>query len=209
MYVISKIKGEHYNINWTDINWNAFFNYSAAETKSMNDSTMNPRQTQVILNLWDIDDINTNNTDNNIGLFYTIKLSTFSYEDVIVNKCVADWMNEFFAKINADIDVKISERKIKYNNSVFAQQQEEIDYLYSQIENKGLHLINNANGVIINMLIDSMTCPDVLIRKFDSNAKTLQQLTKQPILSKTEYIKYMQKQCKKTEWEVYTLNMKN
>ena len=183
MLTIAKIKStsNEYVFDFNAINWTTLFRHE----NEFNEMIAKDSQKYVVLNLYSFE----NNPE---GRFIPLYLSTNNIEEYLSNISIVNWINKFFAIVSPDFKIRITlqEKKIEYNNSVFERQQELISQCYEQLRNEPL--INNVNGVIINKVINAITCPDILTRKFNSK-KSFQQLCKSKFPTNDEYFKEKQK----------------
>lgn len=229
IYVMVKVKGlKELEINFNDINWNVFF-VNTNTAKSNDDSTRYQRQKQVMLNLLNLNYIqslypsknkrqkkhvvgrtvsfnelnilknvinygttavetpqneqtqqlkqngslykNKQITHNDIGLFYSIYLNPMNIKEFICNSSVVEWINQLFNReeFTADITFTIKDKRIEYTNEIFKDQQYMIDVCYQTFDNNNIDYVNNMNACIIDKVIDTLECPDVLTRNIDYN----------------------------------------
>ena len=82
------------------------------------------------------------------------------------------------------VSVTMTERKLRYNNSALQHQQDLIDACYNELGD--IPLLNNVNDVITNKVIDAITCPDILTRKFNPNI-SFKQLVHSKFPTTSEY----------------------
>lgn len=167
MYTIAKVKSSANNtqsitFDFNDINWSAMFIHTNTAGYFITD-----QQSKTVLNLSSFD------PDDKLGDFYVMNLKVNTEAEYISNIHIVNWINKLFAEIsqiekqNVNVSMIMSERKIQYNNDALIHQQRLINYCYSQLN--GVPLLNNVNNIITNKVIDSITCPDILTRRFDAN----------------------------------------
>lgn len=229
IYVMVKVKElKELEINFNDINWNVFF-VNTNTARSNDDSTRYQRQKQVMLNLLNLNYIqslypsknkkqkkhvigrtlsinklnilkdvinrgtaavetpqnkqtqqlkqngslykNKQITHNDIGLFYSIYLNPMNRNEFICNSSVVEWINQLFNReeFTADITFTIKDKRIEYTNEIFKDQQDMIDDCYQMFDNKHIDYVNNINACIIDKVIDTLECPDILTRNIDYN----------------------------------------
>lgn len=185
MYTIAKIKASANNIqevtfDFNDIKWQAMFIHSKTEGYYIKDI-----QSKTVLNL------SSFNSDDKLGDFYVMNLKVNTEEEYYGNVSIVDWVNELFRTIseteksNIHVTMIMSERRIKYNNEALDYQQQLIDHCYSQLGD--VPLLNNINNIITNKVIDSITCPDVLTRRFNPKL-SFKQLVRSEFPTIEEYI---------------------
>ena len=165
MYTIAKVKSSTNNtqditFDFNNIKWSAMFIHSKTEGYLINNS-----QSKTVLNLSSFD------PDDKLGDFFVMNLKVNTEEEYYGNISIVNWINNLFATISQsekqhiNVAMIMSERKIRYNNNALNHQQQLIDYCYSQLND--VPLLNNVNNIITNKVIDSITCPDILTRRFN------------------------------------------
>lgn len=116
--------------------------------------------------------INKQITHNDVGLFYSIYLNPMNIEEFICNSSVVEWINQLFNReeFTADIMFTIKDKRFDYNNNeIFKDQQNMINDCYQKFDNNHIDYVNNMNAYIIDKVIDTLECPDVLTRNIDYN----------------------------------------
>lgn len=168
MYTIAKVKSKvndekTFTYDFNNIKWSALFEHSITQGYYISDL-----QSQTILNLY-----NFSKKEYPQGIFFVMNLKVNSEEEYYANSFVVQWINTLFEVVKKNdknpvtVTVTMSERKIQYNNSALQHQQELINKCYQKLGD--IPLLNNVNDVITNKVIDAITCPDILTRKFDAN----------------------------------------
>lgn len=169
-FLMAKVKCEAnqektYEYNFNDINWSILWN------TEYNGVIQDSAKQEVMLNVYSFEHFVT-------GRFLNIYIATNNIQEYIANISAVDWINNmiktFITDLKLDIDVSIfmTDRMLNYgatNNEMLKQQETLIQECYQMFRERNIPLLNNANGVIINRVIDSITCPDIVTRKFDKN----------------------------------------
>ena len=181
--VVIKIKCEasklnEYSFDFNDINWNILFK----KDNEYNELTVKDSQRDILFNLHSFE-------NNPNGRFICMYLNTNNINEYISNSSIVTWINKFFNAISPNIKITISHKgkKISYNNSVFEKQQLLIDTYYDELSKNNFPLLANTNNIIVNNVVDIITCPDILTRKFNSKM-SFQQLCKSDFPTADEYL---------------------
>lgn len=180
--VVIQIKCEasglnEYSFDFNDINWNILFK----KDNEYNELTVKDSQRDVILNLHSFE-------NNPNGHFMCLYLNTNNIYQYLSNNTVVTWINNFFKVVSPKLKITVSlnGKKLEYNNPVFKYQQSAINGYYKVLSDNNLPILANTNNLIVNKVIESITCPDILTRKFDSN-KSFQELCKSQFPTVKEY----------------------
>ena len=180
--VVVQIKCEasglnEYSFDFNDINWNILFK----NDNEINDQTIKDSQRDIILNLHSFE-------NNPNGYFMCLYLNTNNIYQYLSNNTVVTWIINFFKTVSPKLKITVSlnGKKLEYNNSVLKYQQKIINGYYKLLTDKNLPILVNTNNLIVNKVIDSITCPDILTRKFESN-KSFQELCKSQFPTVDEY----------------------
>ena len=168
MYTIAKVKSlvndeKTFTFDFNNIKWSALFEHSITQGYFISDL-----QRQIVLNLY-----NFSKKEYPQGIFFVMNLKVNSEEDYYANNFIVQWINTLFNVVKKNdknpvtVYVTMTERKLRYNNSALQHQQDLIDACYNELGD--IPLLNNVNDVITNKVIDAITCPDILTRKFNPN----------------------------------------
>lgn len=188
-FLMAKVKCEAtqektYEYNFNDINWSILWN------TEYNGVIQDKAKEEVMLNVYSFEQFQA-------GRFLNIYIATNTIDEYVTNMSAVDWINKmiktFITDLKLDINVSIlmTDRMLNYgatNNDMLKYQESLIQECYKMFKERNLPLLNNANGVIINKVIDSITCPDIVTRKFDQS-KDFKQLLHADFPTADEYFR--------------------
>lgn len=185
MYTIAKVKSlvnneKTFTFDFNNIKWSALFEHSITQGYYISDL-----QRQTVLNLY-----NFSKKEYPQGIFFVMNLKINSEEDYYANNFIVQWINSLFDVVKKNdknpvtVSVTMTERKLRYSNPALQHQQDLINACYNELGD--IPLLNNVNDVITNKVIDAITCPDILTRKFDAKL-SFKQLTHLKFPTTSEY----------------------